>query len=124
MSQNSELEIFEIPEDHVNKAAVVTALPAFHSINFEIIPFDETQAREALAAFDRYGKGMATISRIPTSRQVFDVSFKRVAKKLAGMSLARVRTKLACSSATGTAASPKPNDLNPRRPAPRAAGLS
>ncbi len=26
--------------------------------DFEIVPFDENQAREALAAFDRYGKGI------------------------------------------------------------------
>jgi ribonuclease VapC len=26
--------------------------------DFDIVPFDEIQAREALAAFDRYGKGI------------------------------------------------------------------
>ena len=32
--------------------------------DFEIIPFDETQAREALAAFDRYGKGIDPKARL------------------------------------------------------------
>ena len=32
--------------------------------DFEIIPFDETQAREALSAFDRYGKGIHSTARL------------------------------------------------------------
>jgi ribonuclease VapC len=32
--------------------------------DFEIIPFDETQAREALSAFDRYGKGIDPKARL------------------------------------------------------------
>ncbi len=32
--------------------------------DFEIIPFDETQARGALAAFDRYGKGIDAKARL------------------------------------------------------------
>jgi len=35
--------------------------------DFEIIPFDETQAREALAAFDRYGKGIDPKARLNLS---------------------------------------------------------
>jgi ribonuclease VapC len=32
--------------------------------DFEIIPFDETQAKEALSAFDRYGKGLHPKARL------------------------------------------------------------
>jgi len=32
--------------------------------DFEIIPFDETQAREARSAFDRYGKGIDPKARL------------------------------------------------------------
>jgi ribonuclease VapC len=32
--------------------------------DFEIIPFDELQAREALLAFDRYGKGINSRARL------------------------------------------------------------
>jgi len=32
--------------------------------DFEIVPFNETQAREALAAFDRYGKGIHPGARL------------------------------------------------------------
>jgi ribonuclease VapC len=32
--------------------------------DFEIVPFDEAQAREALAAFDRYGKGIHSKARL------------------------------------------------------------
>ena len=32
--------------------------------DFEIAPFDEAQAREALAAFDRYGKGIHSKARL------------------------------------------------------------
>lgn len=32
--------------------------------DFEIIPFDESQARAALAAFDRYGKGVDPKARL------------------------------------------------------------
>ena len=32
--------------------------------DFEIIPFDGTQAREALSAFDRYGKGIDPKARL------------------------------------------------------------
>ena len=35
--------------------------------DFEIIPFDEAQAREALAAFDRYGKGIDPKARLNLS---------------------------------------------------------
>jgi len=63
MSQNNEIEIFEIPEDHV-KGRSDERRSGFHSVNFEIIPFDETQAREALAAFDRYGKGIDPKARL------------------------------------------------------------
>jgi ribonuclease VapC len=32
--------------------------------DFEIIPFDEAQAKEALSAFDRYGKGLHPKARL------------------------------------------------------------
>ncbi len=32
--------------------------------DFEIVPFDEGQAREALAAFSRYGKGIDSAARL------------------------------------------------------------
>ncbi|ACK51353.1 PilT protein domain protein [Methylocella silvestris BL2] len=32
--------------------------------DFEIIPFDEIQARAALSAFDRYGKGVHSLARL------------------------------------------------------------
>lgn len=32
--------------------------------DFEIIPFNETQAREALSAFDRFGKGIHSKARL------------------------------------------------------------
>ncbi len=32
--------------------------------DFEIIPFDEAQAREAISAFDRYGKGIHPKARL------------------------------------------------------------
>jgi ribonuclease VapC len=32
--------------------------------DFEIVPFDETQAREALSAFNRYGKGIDPRARL------------------------------------------------------------
>ena len=35
--------------------------------DFEIFPFDEAQAREALAAFDRYGKGVDPKARLNLS---------------------------------------------------------
>lgn len=35
--------------------------------DFEIVPFDESQAREALAAFDRYGKGIDPKARLNLS---------------------------------------------------------
>src|ERR1700679_2951770 len=35
--------------------------------DFEIIPFDEAQAREALAAFDHYGKGIDPKARLNLS---------------------------------------------------------
>jgi ribonuclease VapC len=35
--------------------------------DFEIVPFDETQAREALAAFGRYGKGIDPQARLNLS---------------------------------------------------------
>ena len=41
-------------------AAAVTRMWRFlqHDNDFEIVPFDEAQVREALDAFDRFGKGM------------------------------------------------------------------
>src|SRR5208337_2368125 len=35
--------------------------------DFEIVPFDEAQAREALAAFGRYGKGVHPKARLNLS---------------------------------------------------------
>jgi ribonuclease VapC len=35
-----------------------------HDNDFEIVPFDEAQVREALDAFDRFGKGMHARARL------------------------------------------------------------
>jgi ribonuclease VapC len=35
-----------------------------HDNDFEIVPFDEVQVREALDAFDRFGKGMHAQARL------------------------------------------------------------
>jgi ribonuclease VapC len=35
-----------------------------HDNDFEIVPFDEVQVREALDAFDRFGKGMQAQARL------------------------------------------------------------
>ena len=35
--------------------------------DFEIVPFDESQARAALMAFDRYGKGIDSKARLNLS---------------------------------------------------------
>lgn len=47
-------------------SAAVTRMWRFlqHDNDFEIAPFDEAQAREALHAFDRFGKGMHAKARL------------------------------------------------------------
>jgi|SRR5579859_2959713 len=49
-------------------AAVVRMWRFFQLDNdFEIVPFDEIQARDALAAFDRFGKGLHARARLNLS---------------------------------------------------------
>lgn len=46
------------------EAGLVRLRRFFEDNDFQIVPFDQTQAREALAAFERFGKGMQSQARL------------------------------------------------------------